>query len=233
MQHQNLMQSSNSSRGSLVGALSRARASTHIIETSCRSESAALEMDLGVGKRHADLWFSDGSVILQAEDTLFCVHISQLSRHSVFFRDMFSLPQSKGDGARPIITSDSFGSCPVVVLHDTAEDVGNLLTALYDGPWVCSITPRVSLRLIFLDRNFGNNDPADFRVVSGILRLSTKYLCDSLRAKALVHLSRAWPSDLKGWDMREDAARYEMDLERVTGCGHLYPSPIVSLLDSI
>jgi hypothetical protein len=95
--------------------------------------------------RHADLWFSDGSVILKAEDTLFRVHISQLSRHSAFFRDLFSLPQPPHSGRnRSLSTSSSksvldgtvLDGCPVVYLHDTAEDVGNLLTALYDGPYV-------------------------------------------------------------------------------------------------
>lgn len=80
----------------------------------------------------------------------------------------------------------------------------------------------------FLRRSFGSNDQEDFRMVSGILRLSTKYLCDSLRAKALAHLSIAWPSDLKSWDAREDAARYEMDSENVANIGHIYPTPIVS-----
>ena len=98
--------------------------------------------------------------------------------------------------------------CPVLHLHDSAEDVANLLIALYDGP------------------TFGNNDRNDFTVASGILRLSTKYLIDSLRAKSLAHLSIAWPSSLKCWDVREDRARiYELD----TGIarGHFYPSPIV------
>lgn len=79
-----------------------------------------------------------------------------------------------------------------------------------------------------LHRSFGSNDQDDFRIVSGILRLSTKYLCDSLRAKALAHLSIAWPSDLKSWDGREDAARYEMDSEHPTNSGPIYPTPIVS-----
>src|SRR5262245_8059459 len=35
--------------------------------------------------QHPDLWFIDGSVVLRAENTLFKVHISQLSRHSVLF----------------------------------------------------------------------------------------------------------------------------------------------------
>ncbi|TFY66555.1 hypothetical protein EVG20_g4525 [Dentipellis fragilis] len=41
---------------------------------------------------HKDLWMPDGSVVLQAECTLFCVHMSQLLRHSFIFRDMFALP---------------------------------------------------------------------------------------------------------------------------------------------
>jgi hypothetical protein len=95
-------------------------------------------------ERHSDLWFDDGSVICQAENTLFKVHMSQLARHSVCFRDMFSLPQpvsrrcSSTDLASTCITGNSQQSyrIPVIQLHDSAEDVGNLLTALYDGPCV-------------------------------------------------------------------------------------------------
>jgi hypothetical protein len=93
--------------------------------------------------QHADLWFKDGSVVLRAENVLFKVHISQLSRHSTLFRDMFSLPQPKGNAlaltSQGNVDSDSLtevDGCPIVHLHDSAEDVGNLLTALYDGPWV-------------------------------------------------------------------------------------------------
>ena len=75
-------------------------------------------------------------------------------------------------------------------------------------------------------RNFGNNDRDDFQIVSGILRLATKYLIDSLRAKALAHLHIAWPLDLKAWDAREDVLRnYEVD---GFSCGHRYPHPFVS-----
>ena len=91
-------------------------------------------------QRHPDLWFDDGSVICRAQDTLFRVHMSQLARHSVCFRDMFSV----GSFSDPTISSSivqddgsaAFENCPVIVLHDSAEDVGNLLTALYDGPYV-------------------------------------------------------------------------------------------------
>lgn len=90
-------------------------------------------------EKHADLWFFDGSVVLQAEQTLFLVHKTQLARHSLFFRDMFSLPQPSllheqdETLARAQLTYEGH---PLVVLHDSTEDVANLLTALYDGPFV-------------------------------------------------------------------------------------------------
>jgi hypothetical protein len=85
--------------------------------------------DEGVS-RHPDLWFSDGSVVLKAEGTLFRVHISQLVRRSLFFRDLFSLPQPGKDAVE---LDGTFGGCPLLVLHDSAEDLSNLLKALYDG----------------------------------------------------------------------------------------------------
>ncbi|KAH9479465.1 hypothetical protein JR316_0008059 [Psilocybe cubensis] len=167
--------------------------------------------------RHSDLWFDDGSVICRAENTLFCVHMSQLARHSLVFHDMVMLshPETSRLESSMVIpegTNTFSRRVPVVYLYDAAEDVGNLLTALYDGP------------------NFGNNDEDDFRAVSGILRLSSKYLIDSLRAKALAHLSQAWPSDLRTWDAREDVSRgYEID--GTPGYTHRYPHPfsVISL----
>ncbi|KAG2125023.1 hypothetical protein DEU56DRAFT_873160 [Suillus clintonianus] len=170
--------------------------------------------------KHTDLWFSDGSIVLRAENTLFRVHKSQLARHSAFFRDLFSLPQPSAGSAtsssstvvgnrKPALqidTTNETEGCPVLRLYDTAEDVENLITALYDGP------------------SFGKNDPADFRMVSGILRLATKYLVDSLRTKALAHLSRAWPNSLKGWDAREDLARAD-EMQSGPGMSNIYPSP--------
>lgn len=98
------------------------------------------ETDTGVAvKRHADLWFEDGSVICRAEDTLFCVHMSQLARHSLVFHDMVMLSEpetSRVEGTMLVSESKTAASriVPIVYLYDAAEDVGNLLTALYDGP---------------------------------------------------------------------------------------------------
>ncbi|KAH7885812.1 hypothetical protein F5I97DRAFT_1808537 [Phlebopus sp. FC_14] len=174
---------------------------------------------LGASTRHSDLWFSDGSIVLRAEDTLFRVHKSLLARHSGFFHDLFTLPQLVEDVASPpscqstslttvVGATGDVEGCPVLRLHDAAEDVANLLTALVDGP------------------NFGNNDPADFQVVSGILRLATKYVVDSLREKALDHLALAWPTTLKGWDTREDIARFGELQDGSSAMTSIYPSPI-------
>nr|GAT48275.1 predicted protein [Mycena chlorophos] len=162
--------------------------------------------------RHPDLFFQDGSLIIQAETMLFKIHWSQLARHSELFRDVFSLPQPPNDRPRgpsvgPVDVAEDCENCPVVILHDSAEDVASFLAALYDG---CT---------------FGNNGREDFAVVAGILRLSTKYLVDHLRDKALAHLSIAWPSTLRGWDAREEIAR-AFELQTSTSGGHFYPSPI-------
>ena len=94
--------------------------------------------------KHADLWFCDGSVILQAETTLFRVHKSQLSRRSTVFSDMFTLPQPPVITTHATLDDETYEGCPVVKLYDLADDVENLLLALYDGPFVLVslFTPR-------------------------------------------------------------------------------------------
>jgi hypothetical protein len=97
-------------------------------------------------RRHSDLWFYDGSLVCRAENTLFRVHMSLLARHSVCFGDMLAMPQpneeldemtgfdlSKEKGWKE---TGCIGKAriPIIVMHDSAEDVGNLLKALIDGP---------------------------------------------------------------------------------------------------
>ncbi len=92
--------------------------------------------------RHNDLWFDDGSIICRAQDTLFRVHMSQLARRSVYFRDMFSVPRGQSTDAAQLRYGGlrEFGVdvdvTSIIHLYDSAEDAGNLLTALYDGPYV-------------------------------------------------------------------------------------------------
>jgi hypothetical protein len=83
------------------------------------------------------IWYRDGSVVLQAQDTQFRVHWSVLAKHSAFFKDLEGLPQPN---PADLPTVDG---CPVVEIQDAVEDVEHLLTALYDPSvrhvfWTCS-----------------------------------------------------------------------------------------------
>jgi hypothetical protein len=92
---------------------------------------------------------------------------------------------------------------------------------------VSHVFGHVTTQLV-IARFFGRNDRADFAVVAGILRLSTKYIVDGLRMKALEHIAVAWPSTLKSWDAREDHAHSILELDATSHGGLAYPSPIVS-----
>jgi hypothetical protein len=74
--------------------------------------------------RHPDLWFDDGSVVLNGQTTLFRAHRTMLSTHSTVFSDMFGIPQPPDQ--------DAVEGCTVIHLPDSAYDVGFLLKALYD-----------------------------------------------------------------------------------------------------
>ena len=71
----------------------------------------------------SDIWFDDGNLVLQAENTQFKVHKSILAIHSHVFTDMFALPQPE-DSA----TADG---CHVVQVPDRATDWQSLLSLLY------------------------------------------------------------------------------------------------------
>lgn len=68
----------------------------------------------------SDIWFEDGNVVLQAENTQFRVHRGVLTKSSEVFRDMFAIPQPA-----------TVDECPLVHLADTAEQVQWVLKALY------------------------------------------------------------------------------------------------------
>jgi hypothetical protein len=84
-------------------------------------ESIPLEI-----KRHEELWFNDGSIVLQVQTTLFRVHRSFLATHSKIFADLFTVPQPD--------SLETMDGCPVVCLHDSPDDFIHFLKALYD-PW--------------------------------------------------------------------------------------------------
>ncbi|KAJ7125106.1 hypothetical protein C8R44DRAFT_669154 [Mycena epipterygia] len=108
--------------------------------------------------KRSDIWHSDGSVVLQAEDTQFRVHWSVLALHSSFFRDMQSLPQPP--------EQPSVDGCPVVQLQDNVADVNYLLKALYTPTFLAQEKlplPAIAA-LICLGRKYDFRDMLDSAV---------------------------------------------------------------------
>ena len=75
-------------------------------------------------KRCDELWYADGTVVLQAGTTLFRVYTGILSQYSAIFRDLFAVPQ-------PAV-QEQYQGCPLVHLPDTASEVYHLLKVVHD-----------------------------------------------------------------------------------------------------
>ncbi|KAK0436374.1 hypothetical protein EV421DRAFT_1120437 [Armillaria borealis] len=149
-------------------------------------------------------WFEDGNIVLIAANVAFKVHRGQLSRHSEVFEGLFDLPQP------PEEVDDIYDGTPFVELHDSAQDVGYFLGALYDGLY------------------FMKTSASDFACISAVLRLSTKYLVEHLRVQCMTRLTQDWPTTLAGWDLREQQATDENGryLPRERTC---HPIHVISL----
>ncbi|KAJ7184646.1 hypothetical protein C8R46DRAFT_1064708 [Mycena filopes] len=122
-----------------------------------------------------DVWFDDGSLIIEVQNVLYRVSRSILSGRSSVFADMFSIPQPADAETRD--------GCPVVHLHDASADLTVFLRAIFDSEYFMPYPVQT-----------------DFRTASGVLRLSNKYAVDYLRRRALVHLSSVYPTKLSALD---------------------------------
>ena len=71
---------------------------------------------------HEEFWFDDGNIVLLCRETAFRVYRGLLTRHSVIFRDLFSMAQPS--------TAETMESCPVVHISDPPDDLRYLLRAL-------------------------------------------------------------------------------------------------------
>ncbi|KAJ7610478.1 hypothetical protein FB45DRAFT_844593 [Roridomyces roridus] len=121
-----------------------------------------------------ELWFSDGTLVIQAGTKLFRVAGGILAARSSVFKDMLAIPQP------PYHTT--VDGCPIVFLHDSPEDFECFLRAIFDS----SFFERPPARTTAL-------------IVTAILRLSTKYDIGYLRQRALLHLASASPLSLDGF----------------------------------
>jgi len=147
-------------------------------------------------------WFEDGNVVLQTENTLFRVHRSILSRHSEVFKDTFAMPQP------PSEANECIEGCPVTVvpLSDTAEDMNNMISFLYD---LVSLNCLSTIRLFFfifinVERMLEFGKSLLSKVVRSMLRLGRKYVITCLENEALRCLHHDFPTTLEEWDSSED-----------------------------
>ncbi|KAG6896950.1 hypothetical protein C0992_005105 [Termitomyces sp. T32_za158] len=128
--------------------------------------------------RSPDFWLHDGSVVLSVENTLFRVHQTILVNHSQVFADLFSLPQPNSpEGEDEVIEG-----CRVIILSDdSAADFGDLLGAIYHPSHFYALPTGADLDVLL-------------EFISGILRLSTKYLIPALRKRCISLLTARFPA---------------------------------------
>ncbi|KAJ6555049.1 hypothetical protein DFH09DRAFT_987905 [Mycena vulgaris] len=122
--------------------------------------------------RVEELWFQDGTLVLEAGNALFRIYSGLLARESPIFRDMLRIPQPDD--------AEAIDGCPVVHLSDDSRDLESFLKAIFDYKFFLSFPNRT-----------------DFEILSGILRLSRKYEVDALHRRAVVHLTSAFPMTLR------------------------------------
>ncbi|KAJ7099057.1 hypothetical protein C8R43DRAFT_1048701 [Mycena crocata] len=120
-----------------------------------------------------DLWFSNDTLVIKAGKKMFRVSKSILAARSTVFQDMLAFPQPGGAEGELVDGS------PVVILHDSGEDVEVFLRAIFDSSYF--MPPP---------------EPTDFDAAMAILRLSQKYDIPYLHRRALQHLSCRNPTDL-------------------------------------
>jgi hypothetical protein len=77
-------------------------------------------------RRSQDVWYDDGNLVVRAENTLFRVYGGLIAAQSTVFADMLKMP-AEPDGAQETVEG-----CPVVRVHDPAEDICRLLRAIHD-----------------------------------------------------------------------------------------------------
>ena len=93
---------------------------------SCQTDSCTMANPaFQEGPQRSDVWYDDGNVVLQAENILFKVYRGVLSQQSPFFNDLFTLPQESDE-------SEKYEGCPLVLMHDTANDARVFLKAIFD-----------------------------------------------------------------------------------------------------
>ncbi|KAJ6538863.1 hypothetical protein DFH09DRAFT_72543 [Mycena vulgaris] len=125
--------------------------------------------------RYEEFWFHDGSIVLLVGSLMFRVHQTVLSTHSEVFAGLFIVPQppssTKGQ--------EKIEGCHVVQLHDNQNDFVDLLRGIYHPAHFDSLPEELGDVLSWM---------------TGMLRLSTKYMIASLRQRCISVLKTRFPA---------------------------------------
>ncbi|PSS37870.1 hypothetical protein PHLCEN_2v338 [Hermanssonia centrifuga] len=149
-----------------------------------------------VPSRHPDLSFPDGNVVLLTGHQYFVVHQGLLFRHSSVLKEMSDELSS--------IDVQYLEGRPVLQLPHTPDDMYYFLRVLYGLA--------------------SYNDTLHFPVTSALLRLSTLYKVESIRADVLQRLLLSWPLNLSQWEAREKSVT---NVDGVYAPRPVLPHPIV------
>ncbi|KAJ7021981.1 hypothetical protein C8F04DRAFT_1139453 [Mycena alexandri] len=116
----------------------------------------------------SDIWFDDGNIILQADNTQFRVYKGSLYHFSEVLKTaMENMGDSKGAEG-----------CPLLFLSDSTVELGYVLRALFY-------------------RSYPDNTPIAFDVNVAFLRLGRKYEMKPLYDSAQTRITKAFPSSVE------------------------------------
>lgn len=158
----------------------------------------------GCPVRHPELYFEDGNLITQVniisteiecqgrrltvwqvENTLFNVHRSIFTRHSVVFSDVFALPKP-APGSSVEGSSDEF---PLQFPGISSVDFERLLWILYP-PLVDGLLVLWAQYLLDTSRVFGEYKPQTVDEWTSVLHLATRWEFESIRRVAIRELEQ-------------------------------------------
>ena len=165
--------------------------------------------------RHPHFYLPDGDLVVcsgpgdNEHSTVFRVNKTVLAYNSPVFQDMFALPSNPS-------TQEMYEETPMVRVTDSADELEQLIEALYNPGWVrfvieCALysgAHESTSRSLFVPR-WHPDMPLRF---SKIMKLATKYQFDSVRKRIVNAMEDSWPRTFPDWlRFKAEAAALEQD----------------------
>ncbi|KAH9846274.1 hypothetical protein C2E23DRAFT_890983 [Lenzites betulinus] len=167
--------------------------------------------DVGITK-DAELWFTDGNIVLLSSGTASCgqvafrVYKGILSRASPVFQDLFEhavAPPETVDPAPLAYVADEpefVDGCPTVKVTDSSIEMRHFLRAIFQSG-------TTSLSLSY------NKTRQPFAHLAAIARLAHKYQADALAAAAFERIEMFFTARQNPWSKLKSAYDYQEGLE--------------------